>query len=125
MDREQSEYSMSFNHLGRLNLILYLCDESSLSLNVDQWNHSLRVLFREITTEMKTEEITKFKTDFEEVNKLLQQHNQNMTSKVKASIHPKLYTLLEDIEIKLRMVLKDSGLLMKMKMDARKAIENL
>ena len=51
--REQSEFDMSFSYLYRLNNIIYVIDESSLQLNFWKWFHSLMVLYREVSTELR------------------------------------------------------------------------
>lgn len=122
-NRDQSEFNMAVSYLNRLNVLFYLCDESSMELNVTNWTYSLRALFRELSTEMKPEEIKKFKDKFKKINTMKTYHDK-MVSRGKNDIKPELYTALEDVEIDIRKILKDSGMLLKMKKDAGSALED-
>lgn len=121
-NREQSEFNMAISYLNRLNTLFYLADESSMKLDINQWMHTLFCLFREISTEMKQEEIEEMKQELNAVNHKIQEHNKNYMRTGKNDIGSDIYHKLSDIELKIRKVMKDSGLQMKMKDDASTAL---
>lgn len=121
-DREQNEFNMAVSYLNRLNSAFYAADNAALELNAHEWYHSLRVLFRELSTEMKKDEITTWKNNLNSINtKVVQQINTNQRKQT-MSIEPSLYQELEECEMFLRRILKESGLQGKMRMDPRKAL---
>ena len=121
--REQSEFNMAVSYLNRLNVLFYITDEAAMQLDVNTWMHGLMALLRELSTEMKPEEISDLQTKFKAVNEKIQSYNQEQKGKGDASIPSELYDELHNAEIELRKVLKESGLLMKMKEDAGKALK--
>lgn len=123
-NREQSEFNMSVSYLNRLNALFYLADESSMSLNVNQWFHSLYALYRELSTEMKEEEMTELEKKFKKINSLLHEYNDEIKRRGTGSVKSELYDSLHTTELKIRHVLKTSGLQLKMKRDAGSAIED-
>ena len=122
--REKSEFNMAVSYLNRLNTLLQICDESSMSLNYYSWLHSLQALKRELTTEMQAKEFLDITQLANETANLVNQ-DLNNTTKNKRSMFTKspiIYQKLDELETKLRRVLKDSGLQMKMQEEASKAL---
>lgn len=122
-DREQSEFNMAVSYLNRLNALFYIADEAAMNLDVNKWMHSLKTIFRELSTEMNDQEIqninSKFKTTNTDVQSYLSKSNQKGTQPISS----KLYDGLHELEIDLRKILKDAGLQQKMKADSRKSLE--
>lgn len=121
-ERQQSEFNMAVAYLNRLNLLFYAADEAAMGLDLYTWQHCLWVLFRELSTEMKEDEINKFTGDIEAA---AEQVNTNITKTSrtgKTEVQPELYKRLHDLELRLRKVLKESGLQMRMSEDASKAL---
>lgn len=116
---------MAVSYLNRLNTLFYLADDAAMNLDVNSWMHSIMTIFRELSTEMKETEINELETDLQKINSQVQKHNQDHDRTGRATVTSELYHDLHKAEIKLRRVLKDSGLQMKMKQDAESAIENL
>jgi hypothetical protein len=58
-DRDQSEFDMAVSYLGRLNALFYQADQAAMNLDIYNWFHALLCLFRELSTEMKEDEIAK------------------------------------------------------------------
>jgi len=122
-DREQSEFNMAVSYLNRLNALFYLCDQSAMELNAHSWFHSLNALFRELSTEMKQDEVELFNGVRDTINSQL---NNASTSRLKPNnqeLSTELYNLLHDYELKIRGVLKSAGLQSKMVDDAAKALK--
>jgi hypothetical protein len=117
-NRQQSEFNMAVSYLNRLNSLLTICDISSMELQVYNWYHSLYTLFREISTELKKEEIEKYKVRFNEMSNDVNQWLNNSQRGIN-KIEPELYNKLSEMEIDLRTILKESGLQNKMKDDPR------
>ena len=122
-ERNQADFNMAVSYLNRLNVLLSLCDDSAMQLDLNQWMHSLMALYRELSTEMTDKEIQETKNKFSEVNPKIQELNQNSIRRGKIEIDPKVYDELHSIELDLRKVLKSSGLQMKMKQSAGSALE--
>ena len=123
-NREQSEFNMAVSYLSRLNTLFYIADNSAMSLEINEWFHALMTLFRELSTEMNEQEIKILKHQFKLINEQMQIYNKDKMRVGVANISSKLYDDLHDAELAIRQVLKTSGLQMKMKQDARFAIED-
>jgi len=122
-DRLQSEWSGDVNYLNRLNVLLYVCDESAMALNAHDWYHALITLFRELSTEFKAGEEIKGDKFIEEINPLISKGNNNLNRSGTLSIDTNLYKKLHKFEMFLRGILKSSGLQNKMKEDASGALK--
>jgi len=120
--RDQTEFNMAVSYLGRLNNLFYLADNFSIELNSHQWFHTLNTLFRELSTEMKNNEIEEWEKEIKEINKLVAKANKDYIQKGKEGITEDLYMKLHKFELFLRKVCKDSGLQMKMQEDAAIAL---
>lgn len=114
-ERNVSEFNMSVSYLNRLNQWFYLAGESSLKLDSFNWFHALTLLFRELSTEMKADEIKKKRDEIPNLNgKVVKNQLACMRTK-KISIPKDLWFELFDFELFLRKVCKDSGLQIKMR----------
>ena len=122
-ERQQSEFNMAVGFLNRLNTLLYFCNEYSIELDSHKWFHFLSVLLRELSTEMTEDEYKKgngFRRDLNEmVNQNIKKNLQHGTNQIPQDTYEKLH----NFEVFLRNVLKDSGLLTKMKEDAASALK--
>jgi hypothetical protein len=119
--REQAEFNMATSYLVRLNNLFYVIDDASLSLNAFQWYHALMTLFRELSTEMADSEVQEFIKLSRDINETL--GIESSTTKSKVEISPQLYDKLQDFELRLRRILKTSGLQMRMQRDPSKALK--
>jgi hypothetical protein len=121
-NRSQSEFNMAVSYLNRLNALLYTADEAAMSLDVYTWFHSLMALYRELSTEMKTEEIKKFE---EKIGLLEPKITVSLAEaeRGRGDIEHDVYKTLHQFEMDLRHILKSSGLQMKMQEDAMKALK--
>jgi len=120
--REQSEFNMAISYLSRLNQLFYICDEAAMELNIKQWFQTLIVLFRELSTEMKDEEITNIKKKIKLTSNLVHDYESNETSG-NHEVGEDLYESLHELELDIRRVLKTSGLQLKMKDNPRRALK--
>lgn len=115
--REQSEFNMAVSYLNRLNFILYSINIAKGELDVHTWFHECIKLFCELSTEMTPEEKDKFtKTQVKLNNRVMEQVQDNVANN-EQNIEFSLYMELQDYELSLRMILKDSGMQAKMKDD--------
>ncbi len=121
-EREQSEFNMAFSYLNRLNFLFYDCAAASMSLDVFKWYHSLLAIYREISTEMKPDELTKSRDYKDKISPLINAalEKQGVTGKLVVS--SKLYNELHEFELFLRGIMKKSGLQLKMADDASRAL---
>lgn len=122
MDRPQSDFNMAVSYLNLLNTHLYAISEARVNQEVYTWHQTLYNLFTILITEMKTEEITTYNQKLqnirEPINTHLQRKNRNPLEGTPSQIYDELHT----IQIFLMKILKDSGLLMKMKDDPNAAL---
>lgn len=122
MDREQSEFNSAISYLNRINFLFYQANESAMALDGYQWFHSLMALYRELSTELKPEEVNKFKEEKKRLANLLNQSIALQNRGRARGFSQDLYEGLDNFELELRRVMKESGLQMKMKEDAGVAL---
>ncbi|KKL18519.1 hypothetical protein LCGC14_2474710 [marine sediment metagenome] len=141
-ERPQSEFNMAIYTLGRLNYSLYVCSEHFRNMDLWALFHEMVNLYMEVSTEMKgdlikvatsgerkdnkkhsktskdeLEEMEKFIAELEPLVERYNDRRQNATG-----LNKELYTKLRYMNMLLRKIMKDSGLLLKMKDDAAFAL---
>ena len=127
-EKRQSEFSGDVNYLNRLNSLLYICDDMSMSLDAFAWFHALLALTRELSTEFQINKKTGKNIDNEKCNVFIDKINMDISLFIEKrnrgvnEMSPELYKNLHDFEIFLRSILKTSGLQNKMKDDPRLAL---
>jgi hypothetical protein len=121
--RNQNEFNMAVSYLNRLNNLFYIADEASMKLNTDLWFHSLITIFRELSTEMKPKEIIEFKTKINNINISVQKQSSQMIRTGRMNTPQELFFKLNDLELDLRKILKESGLQNKIMDDPRFSIK--
>lgn len=119
-----SEWNGAVDYLSRINLTLMQANDAASRLDLYNWLHQLKIFYREISSIMKTEEIN---TLYEEGNQLSNQINKYLAIKhnplyKNKPINTNLVQSLEQYEIKLRRIYKESGLQMRLQEDASKAL---
>lgn len=123
LDREQSEFNSAISYLYRVNALLTQADESAMALDAYSWFHTLSALYREIVTEMNEQEETTLKKDLDTCAKMIN-HIMVLRNKGRPVVFKQeLYNLLSDIEIKLRKIMKEAGLILKMKKSPEFALQ--
>jgi len=122
-EREQTEFNMAVSYLGRLNNLFYVADNSSIELNAHMWFHVLLTIFRELSTEMKEEEIGQWEKKIGGINFAIAKLNKDISRKGTNFIPNDIYLELHKFEMFLRKICKDSGLQMKMQEDASFALK--
>lgn len=121
-DRAQSVFNMAVSYLDRMNAEFYIAIEAAMDLNAFKWYHALLAIFRELSTEMTEEEMTKIDDAATEIQPLVHTWVENFNRYGRSQIAPDLYQKLHKFEMKLRQVLKKSGLQNKMSEDASNAL---
>ena len=121
-ERQKSEFSGDVSYLNRLNYYFFLAGMAAIDLDAYGWYHTLRVLFRELSTEMKPEEITKWNTKAKGINNKLSKQLEDNLNSGNVEISPELYEGLNEYELFIRSILKDSGLQNRMKEGAGTAL---
>ena len=117
-DRQQSEFNDALGFLNRLNGLFHSANLASIELNSHFWFNILMALYRELSSEMKPEELKLWNTKRQEINnKLNQKYNQRIKG-----IPSELYNELDKFEIFLRDVYTKSGLKNRLADDAMKAL---
>ena len=114
--KEQTEFNSAFQFIARLNGWLYLAGEASYHLDAHNWFNAIRQLYKELSTYMNDVKRQELKKSISKINELMKDYI-NKRERGHNEIKPELYKLLEDLEIDLRFVMKESGLDMKMKED--------
>ena len=120
-DRQKSEFNMAVSYLNRLNALFYVADESAIELDTHTWFHSLLAIYRELSTEAKPSETEAIDADIETLRPLLNLQS-NQQAKGRTDVDSNLYRALHNLEIKLRVILRESGLQLKLQEDALKAL---
>ena len=121
-DRLQSEFNMAVSYLNRLNNQFYICNEAAMNLDAFTWFHSLMVLYRELSTEMKDKEIKQGQDMMEQINPLIADSLKDQERTGRTQVSAPLYSKLHHFEMMLRKVLKASGLQLKIMEDPRFAL---
>lgn len=122
-ERPQSQFNMAVSYLGRMNNELCLAIEAAMRLDAFAWYHALLAFFRELSTETKND---KELQELEKISEEIHPHvctwvnNSNRYGAPKMSYE--LYHKLHKFELRLRQVLKKSGLQNKMKEAAGAAL---
>jgi len=120
--REQSEFNSAISYLNRINSLFYQADEASMSLDAFQWFHSLLALYRELSTELKDDEIEEFEKIRRELAESLNQILYQQRRGRNIGLNSELYDGLHLFEMRLRRIMKESGLQIKMREDASQAL---
>jgi hypothetical protein len=121
-NREQSEFNSAITYLNRLNALFYAADENSIALNGYNWYHTLLCIYRELSTEMSKEELNKLDSDSEIIKDLVNKEMLKQSKGISRGMSSELYKRLHSFELSLRSIMKESGLQLKMKEDAAKAL---
>ena len=119
--REKSEFNDALGYLKRINACLYAADLYSTSLDYNQWFHSLMAFYRELSTEIKPDQMEKFRAAIIGLNNEINRLN---TANGRIKLSSETYFKLNDFELALRKIYKDSGLQMRMQSDASRALFN-
>ena len=120
--RDQSEFNMAVNYLYRLNVLFYMADSAAIDLDATSWYHTLMGLYRELSTEMTTQEREEIENQFTQINQHIIRNQKTSFRTGRKEIRQELYKKLQSAEIELRKILKSAGLQQKMVDDARNAL---
>lgn len=112
--QDKAEFNMAVSYLNRLNTLLTACDQSSISLDIYTWFHSLLALIRELSTWMTQDQATAFENVIKRVNPQVSQAYSKINRTGKVEITNELYMDLHHMELELRTIANKAGLLMKM-----------
>jgi len=116
--RDQNEFNTAIGYVTRLNILFTACDEATLDKNIDAWFSTLIVLFKELSTELKDKEIKEYKALIRDLNVKVKLVLDTSAKTGDKSIPFNVYMDLTDFELKLRKIMKESGLQNKMKEDS-------
>lgn len=120
--REVSEFNSAVSYLNRLNALYSYADEAAIRLDIYNWFHSLLAIFRELSTEMKADEINKNKKTIDELREMVHMNMQRIEREGVNSVKPEVYDKLHQFEMFLRKVMKESGLQQRILDEAAKAL---
>ena len=113
--RDQSEFNNAINYLNRLNALFYNAGYRSMILDMTGWYHTLMVLFREISTECTNTELLEFEVLRKKLAGMILGHTINSEKNNNNHISKELYDNLHIFEMRLRQIVKSSGLQQKIK----------
>ena len=119
----QSEFNMAFSYLGRLNVLLYYCDNYAMELNAHGWFHTLLSVYRELSTYIDETDMEYWNERRGTINALLIKNESQNRRKGGDSIHPELYSELHEFELFLRKIMKKTGIQMRMESNPERAIK--
>jgi hypothetical protein len=121
VEREQSEFNSAVSYLNRLNVLFAKADEASIELDPYGWFHTLMTIYRELSTEMKTEDFEFFEGMRGVIKPHLDVHLKQM-SLGRGGVTTELYDHLHLFEMRLRRVMRESGLQQKIQEDIMKKL---
>jgi hypothetical protein len=124
MEEQQlkSEFNSAIAFLNRINLLVSIADSSAMKLDMSGWYHSLLVLNRELSNYMKAEELKSNNLFIERLKKPMSDYLNIKKMRGLVPIKDDLYWTLNDYEIFLRRIFKDTGMESKMQDDPSRAI---
>ena len=120
--RDTSEFNSAISYLNRINTLFTIAAQSSISLDIYTWYHSLLALFRELSTEMKPNELAIKESEMDNLNNDMNSYLDEYRNSGNNETPSKLYKELHKFELSLRKVMKESGLQQKIMDDASKAL---
>ena len=112
-ERIQGEFNSAFEYLRRISVAFEICNDGSTSMNASLWIQGLVVAFKELSTKMRSEELT---NKLMELKALVEITSSNKNGKL--SIDAPIYWRIFHFELFLRRVFAEAGLEMKHKPDA-------
>lgn len=121
--RDQSEFNMAISYLQRLNSLFYNCDHASMNLDAFRWFHTLMTLYRELSTEMKQEEMDEWSIKINKISQMINTQIKDSHKNIHLTINSELYNELHLFELFIRNVLKTAGLQNRMKEDPGIALQ--
>lgn len=133
---EESVFNMALAYLKRIDKILYFCQQSAMSGNIDNWTNNLRGVYRELAVKLNDEEKKDITGTDKTVNPqtltddVIEESEANFKNIYFLVNNPALKNehkrtimfLLDALEIKIRTKLQDKGMLLPSKQDPTRAI---
>lgn len=117
-NNEQAEFNMSIPTLNRLHILISTCLDASMRQDSNTWYNGLLNLRKELSGWMTPAELKEITNNLIEIHPSIQM----LLKKPNHIIPFEIYWKLDTVEIKLRDVLKRSGMYIKMKEDATTAM---
>ena len=115
-ESDESAFNFALEYLKSISESLKMCKLHSSHGDIDGWVQWLRITYRELSCKLKEIEDEEFDVIFKEVNKLINDKESKIKSKLLI-----LYKL-DQIEIKIRKKLQQKGMLLPSKDDPKFAV---
>lgn len=116
--RVQGEFNSALEYLMRISRALEMANEGSATMNGHLWIQGLTIVFKELSTKMKPEELLKRMDEL----KLLTDLVSNYKGRHNATISTEIYWKLFNFELYLRRVFAEAGLEMRLKPDVNRIL---
>lgn len=113
---EESVFNMAMAYLQRIDKILFMAQDTAIRGDIDGWLSHLRALRREISVKIKPEESELLDQKLLEINKMLADHRFKVMNK------GLILSKLDEMDIFMRRIMQDRGMLLPSKNDPRFAI---
>jgi len=113
--QQKSEFNDAIGFLNRCNQLFYLIDGYSSQLDMYNWFHHLRILYKELSPDMPVQQ----RKDIREKMTLLISDVNNSMNSVNGKINFNIVEKLDDIEIELRILFDKCGYQKKVQDDPR------
>lgn len=121
--RAQSEFNMAVSYLNRLNALFYAADDAAMSLDMHGWYHAVMGIYRELSTEMKDDEIKEMDTFANKVHELMVENDKRNQRFKRQEVSAEVYQKMHEFEMKVRKILKQAGLQNKLVENALHALK--
>lgn len=120
--REQNEYNTALGFVIRLEVLWKQVEHATVANDAWDWYQTLILLYKNLSTELKGTEQEDFFKELMSMLPLVKKSMNKNSLTYNNSIPYELYKQLTMFELKLRRVMKESGLQAKMKKDPRFAM---
>lgn len=136
---QESVFNMALAYLKRIDKLLYLCQQSAMSSNIENWTNNLRGVYREVSVKLNTEEKDDILGNNHKINvatltdSVIKEEEANFKCiyfmmndpRLKIKYKMTIMFLLDALEVKLRGKLQEKGMLLPSKQDPTKAVLNM
>ena len=136
----ESVFNMALAYLKRIDKLLYLCQQSAMSGDVDNWTKNLRGVYREASIRLTEEEEVDVEGNIEDkidiaklTDPIIEKSEANFrniyfllnNASLKLRHKRTLMFLLDTLEIKIRKIMQKKNMLLPSKNDPTKAVLNM
>lgn len=122
MEREKAEFNMALESLRQLAGWFLAANSAAMELDAHTWFHSLLCIHRDLIPYMSKGEIKNINSIISELKPEIKECVKLSEKSISKVIPDETYEMLNSFHLELRMILKNSGMLMRMAEKAGEAL---